>query len=129
MNWTMNGPTVTSQTTLSDPGAAWRLIGTGDFNNDGDADLLFQNKNGTPMIWTVNVNDMNVPTVTTPTTLPNPGSTWHAIGTGDYNGDGKSDILFQNNNGTPLIWTMNGTSVTATVTLPNPGNHWHANSG
>jgi len=48
---------------------------------------------------------------------------------GDYNGDGKSDILFQNNDGTPLVWIMNGTSVTATATLPNPGSLLHANSG
>src|SRR5215468_10136646 len=119
----MSGPTVTSQTTLTNPGAAWRLIGTGDFNHDGDADLLFQNGNGTPMIWFME-GTSHVSTAT----LANPGATWRAIGTGDYNGDGKSDILFQKNNGTPLIWTMNGTSVTATA-LPNPGGHWHANSG
>ena len=29
----------------------------------------------------------------------NPGSSWHIIGTGDFNGDGKSDILWQNTNG------------------------------
>jgi hypothetical protein len=23
----------------------------------------------------------------------NPGASWHAIGTGDFNGDGRSDIL------------------------------------
>jgi hypothetical protein len=72
---------------------------------------------------------MDGTSVVSTATLPNPGSAWHAIGTGDYNGDGDSDILFQNNNGTPMIWTMNGASVTATATLPDPGSHWHANSG
>jgi hypothetical protein len=52
------------------------------------------------------------------------------LGTGDYNGDGKSDILFQNVvTATPLVWTMNGTSVTATATLANPGPFLHANTG
>jgi hypothetical protein len=35
------------------------------------------------------------------------------MGAGDFNGDGKSDLLFQNDDGTPTIWLMNGTSVTS----------------
>ena len=31
----------------------------------------------------------------------NPGPTWHIKGTGDFNGDGRSDILWQNDNGHP----------------------------
>ena len=29
---------------------------------------------------------------------------WHAIGTGDFNGDGRDDILWQNDNGTVREW-------------------------
>jgi hypothetical protein len=46
------------------------------------------------------------------------------IGTGDFNGDGKSDLVFQNSDGTPAIWEMNGTSVIASAGLPNPGSSW-----
>jgi hypothetical protein len=57
----------------------------------------------------------------------NPGPSWHVLGSGDYNPDGKSDILWQNDNGTPGIWTMNGLSVvTAGVAGSfNPGAEWH----
>jgi hypothetical protein len=73
---------------------------------------------------------MNGTSVIATANLANPGAAWDAVGTGDYNGDGKADILFQNViTGTPLIWTMNGTSVTASATLPNPGVLWHANTG
>jgi hypothetical protein len=72
---------------------------------------------------------MNGTSVIATATLADPGASWQAIGTGDYNGDGKSDILFQNVTGTPLVWTMNGTSVTATATLANPGIFAHANTG
>ena len=41
----------------------------------------------------------------------NPGPSWHVAGTGDFNGDGKADILWQNSDGTPVIWLMNGTSI------------------
>ena len=57
--------------------------------------------------------------------LSNPGSAWHLIGTGDFNGDGKSDLLFQNSDGTPAIWEMNGLIPIAQGALPNPGSTWH----
>jgi Ca2+-binding RTX toxin-like protein len=44
----------------------------------------------------------------------------------DFNGDGKSDILLQNDSGLPMIWLMNGTTYSAGAILPNPGPTWHA---
>jgi hypothetical protein len=41
-----------------------------------------------------------------------PGPSWKAIGTGDFNDDGHSDILWQNTStGQVSIWEMNGTNV------------------
>ncbi|HVH78236.1 MAG TPA: FG-GAP repeat protein, partial [Stellaceae bacterium] len=57
--------------------------------------------------------------------LPNPSASWHIVATGDFNGDGKSDILFQNTDGTPSIWEMNGTSIIGVGALPNPSSSWH----
>jgi hypothetical protein len=115
----MDGTSVASQATLPGPGATWHVVGSGDFNADGKADIVFQNIDGTPQIWT-----MNGSTVTSETTLADPGFAWKAVGTGDFNGDGNSDIVFQNANGTPMIWEMNGTSVATTATLSNPGKNW-----
>jgi hypothetical protein len=117
----MNGTTVASQATLSGPGLTWHVVGSGDFNADSKADILFQNMDGRPQIWT-----MDGSTVTSQTTLSDPGFTWRAVGTGDFNGDGNSDIVFQNINGTPMIWTMNGMSVASTATLTDPGPSWRA---
>jgi FG-GAP-like repeat len=58
--------------------------------------------------------------------IGNPGPDWHIFGTGDYNNDGKSDILWQNSSGAVAIWEMNGTSVLASATIANPGPTWHA---
>jgi glucose/arabinose dehydrogenase len=44
----------------------------------------------------------------------------------DFDGNGTSDILWQNDNGAPAVWLMNGTGVVATgPMLFNPGPSWH----
>jgi len=44
----------------------------------------------------------------------------------DFNGDGYSDLLWQNSSGQPAIWLMNGTSPIAKASVGgNPGPKWH----
>jgi hypothetical protein len=45
--------------------------------------------------------------------------------TSDFDGDGYSDILWQNTSGEVAIWEMNGTSVIGGASLGNPGSSWH----
>ena len=41
------------------------------------------------------------------------GPDWQiAEATGDYNGDGRSDILWRNDNGLVAVWEMDGASAT-----------------
>ena len=74
------------------------LVPTHNFNGDGKSDILWQNDNGTPAIWT---DGWHQRSHWRRGRLANPGPSWHVEGTGDFNGDGKSDILWQNDNGTP----------------------------
>jgi serralysin len=55
------------------------------------------------------------------------GPSWEIKGTGDFNGDGLSDILWQNSDGTPAIWLMNSMTALAfgAVGPFNPGPSWH----
>jgi hypothetical protein len=48
----------------------------------------------------------------------NQGPSWHVMGVGDYNNDGRSDILWQNE--------MNGTNLLTDVIIGSPGPTWHA---
>ena len=34
----------------------------------------------------------------------NPGGSWHVVGTGDFNGDGRTDILWRNDSGRVTDW-------------------------
>jgi hypothetical protein len=109
--WEMSGTTILNQNTsfVAIRPSGWSLKGTGDFNGDGKADILWEDPSGNVWIWlmdgttiTNNVNTALVATVQ---------SQWSIKGTGDFNGDGKADILWQDNLGNVAIWEMNGTAV------------------
>ena len=58
-------------------------------------------------------------------TLTGPGAGYAAIGTGDFNGDGKSDILFSDASGNALVWTMDGTDHVGSANFAKPaGTGW-----
>jgi len=96
---------------------------TSDFNGDGKADVPLYSTNGTYVDWT-----MNGPQITAAQPLTYQGNTvsldasWCVAGVGDFNGDGKADILLHNTNGTFVDWTMNGPQITAAQPLTYQGN-------
>jgi hypothetical protein len=48
------------------------------------------------------------------------------IGAGDFDGDGKADIIWQNLDGTPTVWLMDGYNVVAGSNVGlDPGAAWH----
>ena len=71
--------------------------------------ILWQNKStGQASFWEMDESAL----VGGGPVTPNPGTSFHAVGTGDFNDDGKSDILWQNTNtGQASIWEMNGSSL------------------
>jgi VCBS repeat protein len=125
--WEMSGNTLAGGGAVSpNPGPAWKAIGTGDFTGHGQPDvILWQNTStGQVSIWEMDGNTLMGGGPVT----PNPGPSWKAIGTGDFNHDGFSDILFQNaSTGQVSIWEMNGNTLKGGGPVsPNPGPSWHA---
>lgn len=103
----MNGTAFTGATTLSiAPSSDWRLEGNGDFNGDGQRDLLWRNDDGTVGIW-----QMNGTTFTGGGVVMMASNDWRITGQGDFNADGRTDILWRNDNGAIGIWQMNGTAL------------------
>jgi uncharacterized repeat protein (TIGR03803 family) len=84
------------------------------------ADILWQNTGtGQASIWEMDGSTL----VGGGPVSPNPGPSFHAVGTGDFNKDGHSDVLWQNTNtGQASIWEMNGSSLLGGGPVsPNPG--------
>jgi hypothetical protein len=102
---------------VGDPG--WRIVGTGTFNPDSEADILFQHTDGSLAVWYM--NDVTL----TSAAMLNPGHpgdiNWRALAVADLNSDSRSDIVFQHTNGNLAVWYMNGVDLTS-ASLFNPSN-------
>ena len=128
--WEMNGATQVaggSQLVGANPGPSWKAIGTGDFNDDGHSDILWQNTDGQAAIW--EMDGANQIAGGSQLVGANPGPSWKVVGTGDFNDDGHSDILWQNTSGQAAIWEMDGTHQIAggsQLVGANPGPSWLA---
>ena len=96
----------------------WNAVTAGDFNGDAASDILLQQGAGGPVeIAFLNTSSgQPIGTVDQISAVTSPsGGNWNAISSGDFNGDGKSDILWQNSTtGAVDISLMNGASGTPT---------------
>ncbi len=124
----MNGTTESTTSvvnTISDP--LWKVAGIADFDQDGRDDVLWRHS-GNKRIWLYLMNG-NV--------ISNGGGSgehvvftsenWDVNGVGDFNADGKGDILWRHNlNGRVWMYFMNGktiTNQTVTNSVTSPGEH------
>ncbi|MBF0537121.1 MAG: DUF1566 domain-containing protein [Nitrospirae bacterium] len=111
--WFMDGATIVDKQTvikgLLSAQSSWFLLTAGDFNGDGNADLMLQNANtGAVLVCLLNGSKIigtDYPTYSL-------GSNWHLRATGDYNGDYRDDVVWQDDKtGNVIVWFMNGAKI------------------
>ncbi len=88
----------------------------------GKADILWTNAaiTGERYVWL-----MNGTTISSAPYLGGVAMNWQIDGTGDFNGDGKSDILWTNTStGDRYVWLMNGTTLSSAVYLGGVPTNW-----
>ncbi|HEV2044406.1 MAG TPA: FG-GAP-like repeat-containing protein, partial [Sphingomicrobium sp.] len=73
-----------------------------DFNGDGRSDILWRNTDGTLSNWLGTATGGFTPNNANAAALV--PTDWQVAGTGDFNGDGRDDILWRNDNGTVSNW-------------------------
>jgi hypothetical protein len=106
------------------PGSlAWKLAAWVGLSGHVEPDFLFQNQEtGQLAYWEMNGFAMVRYGFLNPS---NPGSPdWKVVGAADFDGDGKTDLLFQNDKTGQLVyWRMNGTDLISYgfISPSNPG--------
>lgn len=99
---------------------SWKLQGIGDFNNDQKPDFVWRNaSSGANAIWLLNGVSSNSNGSLSANPILDAGyfytltdQNWQMRGATDFNGDGKSDVLWQNvTTGENATWYMDGTNV------------------
>ena len=91
----------------------WQVVAVADFNGDGTADIFWRNlSTGETYLYpmsglTILGGAGYVRTVNDPR--------WRIVATGDYDGDGRADLLWRNlSSGENYLYPMDGTTVKAT---------------
>jgi VCBS repeat protein len=94
----------------------WQVKGIGDFDGDGKADIVWRNSaSGQNYLYLMDGRVIK-PTEGSLRTIAD--LNWQIVAVGDYDGDGKSDLLWRNSStGENYIYPMDGTTIKPTERL------------
>jgi aqualysin 1 len=107
--WFMDGLVRTDGVAFAGmPDPNWKVAGTGDFNGDRRPDILWRNEaTGGLTAWLMSGTTVLSNTPLNPSVLAD--LAWQIAGLGDFNHDGKTDILWRHQGSTQLVaWLMDG---------------------
>lgn len=120
----MNGSSITSTQFLATLGTGWSVAGAGDFNGDGRSDILWRHTNGDTVVSLITGTPTAV-SIASSTFVANLPSPWIVAAVGDFNGDGKADILWRNTTtGDTVVSLMNGSTILSTTFLATVPAAW-----
>ena len=93
----------------------WRIAATGDFDGDGHRDIIWQHiTSGQVSAWLMSGTRLRSGVLLTPDRVAD--TNWRIVGAGHFNGDGKTDLVWQNQaTGFLSIWLMDGTRLVSGV--------------
>lgn len=114
--WLVEGGAFTAKSANRRMTTAWQIQGTGDFDADGHDDVLWRHTSGQTAIWFMRngsvVGESYGPAAAGPAAQTQVGAvsdgedwnSWQIQGVGDFDADGRSDILWRHAMGQLAIW-------------------------
>jgi hypothetical protein len=108
--WIVTSNVVSSNQVIATPASDWKVVTAADFNADGNDDLALQNTSTrTVAVWLIASNGM---TISLGANVATPAAGWQVVGSADYDGNGKGDLLLNNSSTNGIAqWQMDGTVI------------------
>ena len=88
---------------------AWSIAGVGDFNGDGRDDVLLRHEDGRWYFYPMNGRTSMAGRGTIPRMTAD--LAWQVTGIGDFDGDGRDDVLLRHEDGRWYFYPLNGRAV------------------
>ena len=120
--WQMDGSTITSSSSVATPSDShWQVIGGGDYDGDQKSDIMWRHSGvgGTGQIYYWKMDGSTIMSSAPVAVLAD--LDWKVVGSGDYDGDTKSDIMWRHElTGQVYYWRMNGSTITSSAKVATP---------
>jgi hypothetical protein len=126
--WYFQDGAVSATVPLPSVPVEWHIAGVGDFNGDGTDDLVWENAStGERAIWFMKSGSNGLPPqLSYGVYLPPVPAGWHIAGTGDFDGDGMADLVWENSStGEHAIWFLKNGILASSIWLPTTPLSWH----
>ena len=121
----VSGSAITGNNYLATLGSPWTIAGTGDFNGDGRSDILWRNTSTGDTVISFLTGTPTAVSISASTFVVRLAAPWQVAGIGDFNGDGKADILWRNTTtGDTVISLLNGASIVSSTFVANVPSPW-----